>query len=201
MLLLLSKAELLCQKQQVPPARGSPTCLPRATLHYRLCEVTAQVAAHWSDLEKELLVSAGTGVPMGILLDLQCSAAQGRKRCVVCDMLVPVAHQVIAQPWPCCSICPLLSKHVAFERSVTRLLGQAQWASSACRGKMFHTVQPFSLWSHGLHEKYLHHHQQPQESQASSTTSLEAPPELCCLVCEASLFTVPQLHLHATCKD
>lgn len=32
-------------------------------LHYRLCGVTAQVAARWSDLEKKLMVSAGTGCP------------------------------------------------------------------------------------------------------------------------------------------
>lgn len=116
--------------RQVPPARGSPTCLPRATLHNRLWEVTAQVAAHWSDLDKDLLVSAATEVPMGILLDSVFCCPREEE---VCDVLVPVAHQVI--PQPCCSICPLLSKHVTFERSVTRLLGHRHSGKTACRGK------------------------------------------------------------------
>ncbi|KFQ05951.1 Zinc finger MYM-type protein 3, partial [Leptosomus discolor] len=45
--------------------RGIPPCLPRAMLRKRPCEATAEVAAHWSDLHKELLVSAGTGMPRG----------------------------------------------------------------------------------------------------------------------------------------
>lgn len=75
-----SKAELLCQKQTVPPARGVPTCLPGAVLCKAPCEVTARVATHRGDLDQKLLVSAGTGVSRERLLDgaLSCCPGGGR---------------------------------------------------------------------------------------------------------------------------
>lgn len=96
---LLSKAELLCQKQQVPPARGLPTCPPRATLHKRLREATAQVAAHWSDLDKELTVGfyflLAQGCPGGVcLMGHRLCCCPGEEE--VLNLLAPVAHQVIS---------------------------------------------------------------------------------------------------------
>lgn len=57
----------------LPEAAGSsssgiPNLPPRSMLCKRPCEVMAQVAAHWSDLDEELLVSAGTKVPRESLL-------------------------------------------------------------------------------------------------------------------------------------
>ena len=58
--------------------------------------MTAEVAAHWRDLDKELLVSAGMGVPRGSLLDGAQSCCPGEEE--VLNLLVPVAHQLIPQP-------------------------------------------------------------------------------------------------------
>lgn len=52
--------------------------------------MTAEVAAHWRDLDKELLVSAGMGVPRGSLLDGAQSCCPGEEE--VLNLLVPVAH-------------------------------------------------------------------------------------------------------------
>lgn len=77
-----STAEVLCQKQEVPPGGGVLTCPPRAMLCKMPCEVTAQVTARWGDLDENLLVSAGIGVSRERLLDGTQSVLlpQGRKR-------------------------------------------------------------------------------------------------------------------------
>lgn len=56
------------------------------------------MAAHWSDLDKELLVSAGTGVPsLNLLMRHEPSCCPGEEE--VLNLLVPVARQVIPKPY------------------------------------------------------------------------------------------------------
>lgn len=145
-------------------------------LHKWLCEVTTQVAAHWCDVDKELLVSAGIGVPRGSLLD----GAQ--------TVLLPRGGRGVKLAGSCSSpsdsaaLAVLFQLSSAFKASCMRDTSntafgmQAQQASSACRGKhISHHLAIVSLepWTTSLRSTFT---TTDHESLRSSlTTSLEAP--------------------------
>lgn len=96
-LLLRQQSRTALPEAAGSPSLGIPNLPPRSVLCKRPCEVMAQVATHWSDLDEELLVSTGTSVPEGVCLvghRLSCFPREEE----VLNFLVPVAHQVIPQP-------------------------------------------------------------------------------------------------------